>query len=74
MHVVIVAADFNAQPGYLAEVERNTRGRFSVPTDSPESRDRPNQVCFDQKLFLANTIIAVKTSSANLVHSLTLKA
>lgn len=51
---VVVACDFNAQLGYLAEVERHRKGRFFVTANRTDKNDRLSQLCPDRTLFLAD--------------------
>lgn len=51
--ITVVAGDFNAKLGYLAESEGNTRGPLVVSADRTDNNDLI-QVCFDYKTFLVN--------------------
>lgn len=67
--VVVGAGDFNAQLGYLAQIERQIGCPFSVPAYRADKSDCFIQACFDRGLFLAKTNLPQKAKSANLALS-----
>lgn len=59
--LVVVAGDFKAHFGNLAEMKRNIRDRFFVTTDRISNGDCLIHVCFDRRWFLANTNFVIKS-------------